>query len=1015
MKNRNGFTLIEIIGAVIILGIIAIFAVVTYTNSLKGFKENYYIETERTLQESGKEFFSNYRNYRPDMVLGSQKVLLQTLIGENYISDVKDYDGKLCDYTASYVLIVKEGKNSYSYHTCLICSTSGYDGTSSNYCDPSWADSSRIFYTLETPTDIYIYKGTSREELKNKLLLGLTVVRKNYAGEEIGRLDGTGADEVPQILPGNIDVVDVDTVGTYVVRYEYNGQTPVERRVIVYENDVPESTATYENTIVSGTMTQINGTGSTTTTETGTYPPTGRWAQKITLVLSSENGGGADIEKFQWNKGGRWTDVCTADSNNSCTFTYGDDTNEGDMYEEVQFRSVDKEGKISKTGNTYLFMIDQTKPKCELNKTGTILVSDTNPWYTSDVRIAFDTTGNKTTDQSAGIANAISGIKVNTIALSTATLDRTNYTALASTYKEQKSDTSGATYIGYVEDEAGNFGTCTTTLRRDEGKPECALTASGTKKDGTDTYLSNVTISFSKHTDSMSDVANYGIGSTTGNKTATLSTNTTQSYTGYIIDNAGNQDTCTLSVTRNTALTLTYNSNNGNACDPSTKTINYNSTYGTLCTPTRTGYTANGWWTQASGGTQVKATDTVSVTTDPTIYAHWTANTYTVTLDSAGGSGGSTSVTATYGSAMPTATAPTKSGYTFGGYYTATNGGGTQYYNASMGSVRNWDKTSENTLYANWIANTYTITANANGGSISSTTGWTGTGSTATKKFTYGSKYSFPAVSRTGYDFDGWWTQASGGTQITTSTTVTSNRTIYAHWKDQRKYTLTVKGSLDGEISNSFIDSETGQTYATIDVKIDGVTKATNVTSYSGEFTNGSSYTITVNRGMDWKINGTGVYSGTINGSNVTETISLSRGGILAINGEGPGNDSGISWDTATARMLTNNIMRVKVGQSFNVGWDCSSSLPNGFFGFSMSVTVYEGVVGHFHQELIDTSQYGYTNMNKHLVDSSLINFDGDHASISLKALEPGYQVMYAECGNYYTNVYRRFLLIVRP
>ena len=68
MKNRKGFTLIEIIAAVIILGIISIVAVVTYTSSMREFRDSYYTSLERTLVESGKEFFEDNRNYRPASV-----------------------------------------------------------------------------------------------------------------------------------------------------------------------------------------------------------------------------------------------------------------------------------------------------------------------------------------------------------------------------------------------------------------------------------------------------------------------------------------------------------------------------------------------------------------------------------------------------------------------------------------------------------------------------------------------------------------------------------------------------------------------------------------------------------------------------------------------------------------------------------------------------------------------------------------------------------------------------------
>jgi hypothetical protein len=127
-----------------------------------------------------------------------------------------------------------------------------------------------------------------------------------------------------------------------------------------------------------------------------------------------------------------------------------------------------------------------------------------------------------------------------------------------------------------------------------------------------------------------------------------------------------------------------------------------------ITVPTRTGYTFGGYYTGTNGsGTKYYNADGSSATNwvegaATTLYAKWTAKTYTVTLDRQSGTGGSSSVTATYNSAMPSMTKPTRTGYTFGGYYTGTNGGGTQYYNANGGSVRNWDKTSNTTLYAKW-------------------------------------------------------------------------------------------------------------------------------------------------------------------------------------------------------------------------------------------------------------------------------------------------------------------------
>lgn len=89
--------------------------------------------------------------------------------------------------------------------------------------------------------------------------------------------------------------------------------------------------------------------------------------------------------------------------------------------------------------------------------------------------------------------------------------------------------------------------------------------------------------------------------------------------------------------------------------------------------------------------------------------------TYTVSFERQGGIGGTTSVTATYGSPMPPATAPTKAGVVFDGYYTGPDGTGAQYYTAAMESARNWDIPANTELIANWV---YEIGASGPAGGI---------------------------------------------------------------------------------------------------------------------------------------------------------------------------------------------------------------------------------------------------------------------------------------------------------
>lgn len=136
---------------------------------------------------------------------------------------------------------------------------------------------------------------------------------------------------------------------------------------------------------------------------------------------------------------------------------------------------------------------------------------------------------------------------------------------------------------------------------------------------------------------------------------------------------------------------------------------------------------------------------------------------------------GSGYITANYKNNSVNLPKPTKSGYTFGGWYTASSGG-TKVNNT-------YTPTGNITLYAHWSANSYTLSFDANG------CGTLGVSYvTATVGKTYGDADDgdgLPSIAlTTGKKFDGWYTSSSGGNKITNSTTVTAssdNGTLYAH------------------------------------------------------------------------------------------------------------------------------------------------------------------------------------------------------------------------------------------
>ena len=142
----------------------------------------------------------------------------------------------------------------------------------------------------------------------------------------------------------------------------------------------------------------------------------------------------------------------------------------------------------------------------------------------------------------------------------------------------------------------------------------------------------------------------------------------------------------------------------------------------------KTGYTFAGWNTQEDGeGTNYVADATFDMPAEPvTLYAKWTVNDYTFTLDDdfiadkeeSGweyGTVGSGSKSVTYDAntnLTSALTVPAREGYIFGGYYTEKDGSGTQLVDkdgnviASVSGFtdedKNWKYEGDLTVYAKW-------------------------------------------------------------------------------------------------------------------------------------------------------------------------------------------------------------------------------------------------------------------------------------------------------------------------
>ncbi len=316
-----------------------------------------------------------------------------------------------------------------------------------------------------------------------------------------------------------------------------------------------------------------------------------------------------------------------------------------------------------------------------------------------------------------------------------------------------------------------------------------------------------------------------------------------------------------------------------------------------LPTPTRTGYTFDGWWTSSSGGTRIYPSTTYTAVGNSTIYAHWIAKKFNITVIK--GNYGVSDITnpATYWNyndgrdgkqiSVNFGSSQTISVSIDAGYHFSHWEGDSSSTSSSITCTVDQEKNYTFVAYA--APNNYTVSFDPNGGEIPITTSGGCMGSdcgcgtvgtcickgcevgnlciccqslatpTTSKQVTYNSTYgTLPTAVRTNYTFDGWYTSVSGGSLVKSSTTYTTvgDSTLYAHWTPNLS-TVTVnlrlinKDGSGGTVNSNEVGSVSisYQKLSGTTITSTTVSQTTGSTSYSAHSGNAFTITATANSG----------------------------------------------------------------------------------------------------------------------------------------------------------------------
>ncbi len=557
MKNKKGFTLIEIIAVITIIGILLLIAIPEiYGYLIRGTKE-YYSDLEKTVMLSGRDYLDDYKQLLPEEVENVTVIPLEELVTNKYIDEVVDEDGNSC---SGRVIARKNENKEYEYYTCLICENYETEGEACNYTEDNNVTADSKNYRLEVEKDRYTVK--QGEDFK------VPYAKAYYTLNGVESL-------VSDKVEGNPKKIDTNRLGEVEITYVYQGA----RKSIIVEviDDVVP-------TIPQVVLRKDNAKGNLYN---------GNWySGDIYEEYQSTDYGkngilGSDIDYYEISTDGR--NYTKLESN------YHISSNNG--VQNYYVRSVDKSGNRSES-NTYQLKIDKEYPTCELKSSGT---NGNSGWYTSDATIEFKSKEDKVSGikeskidspkvTSDSKNKKITGTVIDeagnkTECSTTVNVDKTNPTVTYNLgngiYNANKSIviTASDTYYSYMNIKTTNNGAVvnndnnikeksksynlthgkwevTATAYDESGRnvsesrnytidtkaPSCSLKVTKGTSGSNGWYTSDVTIGFNTTDGTGTNIKSQVIN------TPNINANGTYTVKGTVIDEAGNAGACNLTV-----------------------------------------------------------------------------------------------------------------------------------------------------------------------------------------------------------------------------------------------------------------------------------------------------------------------------------------------------------------------------------------------------------------------------------------------------------------------------------
>ena len=679
MKNRKGFTLVELLATIVVLSLVIGITAYVVINAIGSAKEKSYKVTVKELESNASNYLleNNGRLFfltSQDGTYEYQCVTVENLIDYGYLStditeskvsenenvSIKDYVYIERDInTKAITKSIYTKTNSEYLETCgkaVIALGDISIAASPSFTEWSTYKNVTITYRLKNLNDqrtLEDYQFNHSYSANNEYNASSDTLENNIKTKQIkilanGKLDTSIKLDSETLASSSVTIEKIDTVGPVIAKGNYTGSAKVRHSVTI-----PLKVSDFGSGIDHSTFTKDDievNVGSSKVTN-------------ITLTKVNDD---------------NYNLVVNSDAYN---------------------------GKIT-------LKIAKDKVLDNLKNGNEVISIDTGVTFDNTYKITYNGNGGSGAPGATSYVYASSG----NIALSSTKPSRTGYTFLG--WSTSSSATS-ATYSaggGYPRNVIKDVtlyavwkaNTYTITYNANGG--------SGAPGRTSYVYASSGTVALSSTKPSRTGYTFLGWSTSSSATSATYSAG--GGYPRNVI-----KDVTLYAVWKANTYTITYNANGGSGAPGRTSYVYASSGTVALSStkPSRTGYTFLGWSTSSSATSASYSPGQAwsrSNASNYTLYAVWVKacmNNATITLNNNGaswGCEGTKSVTATCDAALPKINIPCKkyglgycgrspwwSLYEFKGYYDAD---GVQYYDSKGNSVRNWDKTSNITIYAKW-------------------------------------------------------------------------------------------------------------------------------------------------------------------------------------------------------------------------------------------------------------------------------------------------------------------------